>query len=437
MNFLRKVLLTIITISVVTSLSLTLTGCPPAPPVAEETTPEETTPEETTEAPSIEEVTLTFWHTYSDEESPHLTNVVIPKFENMYPNIKVESVDMPYEGLHDQLVTAVAGEEAPDLMRMDIIWVPEFDKLGALASLDQMEGFSDIKEKVYPGPLATNFYKGQYYGLPLNTNTQIAIYNKDMLTEAGVSEPPKTLEELENLVEKFDPSNNKWLLGIGGAWPWQILPWFWTAGGMITDEDITKASGYLNSEDSVAALQWILDMYKAGAIGPCVLGGEPDTWGGFTGDNYAVLADGPWFFAIMGEAVEDKAIGGLMPEGKGGSISVVGGENIVLFEGSKNKEAAWKFIQFMLSEETQLDMAEVGVIPTLKALADSDMIKSVWYYPPYFEQLLTAKPRTPHTAWNKMDEILHLAFESVLREQATPKEALDKAATEIDPLLVE
>lgn len=435
MDFIKKIFLTIVTLSIVTSLLLILTGCPPAP-TAEEV--EETTPEETTEAPPVEEeVTLIFWHTYSDEESPHFTDVVIPKFEAMYPNIKVESVDMPYDGLHDQLVTAVAGEEVPDLMRMDIIWVPEFAKLGALASLDQMERFNDIKEKVYPGPLATNFYNGYYYGLPLNTCTLIAVYNQDMLTAAGVSEPPKTLDELEDLVEKFDPSNKQWLLGSGGTYPWQMLPLFWTAGGLITDENITKASGYLNSEDSVAALQWILDMYKAGAIGPCILGGEPDTWGGFTGDNYAMLTEGPWFFAIMGEAVEDKAIGALIPEGKGGSISVVGGEDIVLFEGSKNKEAAWKFIKFMLSEETQLDMAEVGVIPTLKALADSEMIKSVWYYPPYFEQLLTAKPRTPHAAWNKMDEILNLAFESVLREQATPKEALDKAAAEIDALLVE
>ncbi len=435
MNFFKKIILTVVTLSVAASLSITLTGCPPAPPVEEV---EETTPEETTEAPPVEEeVTLIFWHTYSDEEVLKFTDVVIPKFEAMYPNIKVEAVDMPYDGLHDQLVTAVAGEEVPDLMRMDIIWVPEFAKLGALASLDQMEGFNDIKEKVYPGPLATNFYNGYYYGLPLNTCTIIAIYNQDMLTAAGVSELPKTLDELEDLAKKFDPSNKQWLLGAGGTYPWQMLPWFWTAGGLITDENITKASGYLNSEDSVAALQWILDMYKAGAIGPCILGGEPDTWGGFTGDNYAMLTDGPWFFAIMGEAVEDKAIGALIPEGKGGSISVVGGEDIVLFEGSKNKEAAWKFIKFMLSEETQLDMAEAGVIPTLKALADSEAIKSVWYYPPYFEQLLTAKPRTPHAAWNKMDEILNLAFESVLREQATPKEALDKAAAEIDALLVE
>jgi basic membrane protein A len=53
MNFLKKIILTTITLSIITSLSISITGCPPAPPeeVVEETTPEETTPEETTEAP--------------------------------------------------------------------------------------------------------------------------------------------------------------------------------------------------------------------------------------------------------------------------------------------------------------------------------------------------------------------------------------------------
>lgn len=51
MNFLKKVILTVVTISIVASLSLTLAGCPPAPPVeeVEETTPEETTEEVTEE----------------------------------------------------------------------------------------------------------------------------------------------------------------------------------------------------------------------------------------------------------------------------------------------------------------------------------------------------------------------------------------------------
>ena len=34
-----------------------------------------------------------------------------------------------------------------------------------------------------------------------------------------------------------------------------------------------------------------------------------------------------------------------MPAGDGGSISVIGGENIVMFENSENKEAAMEFLR--------------------------------------------------------------------------------------------
>jgi oligopeptide transport system substrate-binding protein len=59
MNFLKKIVLTIVALSIVASFSLTLIGCPPAPPVEEV---EETTPEETTVAPpEVEEpITLVF-----------------------------------------------------------------------------------------------------------------------------------------------------------------------------------------------------------------------------------------------------------------------------------------------------------------------------------------------------------------------------------------
>lgn len=384
-------------------------------------------------------VEVVFWHTYNTDsaENKQLNEVVIPAFEAKNPGIKIKAVAMPYDGLHDQLIAAVSGGTQPDVMRMDIIWVPEFAKIGALAKLDALPEFAALKDKVFPGPLATNFYKGSYYGLPLNTNTQVMIYNKDMLAAVG-AEPPKTIDDLKALGAKFKASDKQWAAAIGGPWAWQMLPWFWSAGGSITDDAYTKASGYLNSDASVAALQAIVDMYKAGTLGPTILpDGKPDTWGGFRENNYAVIADGPWFFGILGDDVKDKAVPALMPAGPNGSFSVVGGEDIVLFEGSKVKDAAWKFVQYMMSEEAQGAMAAVGVIPTLSSLADSDAVKDVWYLGPYLDQLQTALPRTPSPNWTKIDEILGRTFESVIRGQAETKAALDAAAQEIDALLAD
>lgn len=116
-------------------------------------------------------VTLEFWHTYSDTEEAIFKEKVLPLFEEEYPNIKINPTRMPNENLKQQVVSAVSGNAAPDLMRMDIIWVPEFAKLGALLQVDTLEGFEEIKNSVFDATLSTNQYLGNYFGVPLDTNT--------------------------------------------------------------------------------------------------------------------------------------------------------------------------------------------------------------------------------------------------------------------------
>ncbi|HCW51518.1 MAG TPA: ABC transporter substrate-binding protein [Clostridiales bacterium] len=389
--------------------------------------------------PVAEEVTLTFWHTYNTDsnENKVLMETLIPAFEAKYPHIKIDAVVQPYDGLHDSLIAAVAGGMAPDLMRMDIIWVPEFAELGALEPLDDYPGFDELAESVFPGPLSTNLYKGKHYGMPLNTNTQVIVYNPEFLQAAGLSEPPATIEEFKAYAAEFTGQDGKYAFAPGGPYPWAMLPWFWSLGGRITNDDYTQASGYLDSDASVAALETMAQFTKDGCWAPTLLGGQPGTWDGFKAGNYGAVLEGPWFFAILQSELGDKMQGAPVPAGPGGSLSVVGGENIVIFESCRHKDAAWKFIQFMLSDEAQIAMAETGQMPVTFSASESDVMKEVGYYGPYIEQLKTALPRTPVPAWNKIDKILNDAFESVFRGVASAREALTQAAEEIDLLLGE
>lgn len=384
----------------------------------------------------VENVNIEIWHTYSDTEEKVFLEQVIPLFEKENPSITVKATRMPYEGLKQQVISGVAGNAVPDLMRMDIIWVPEFAKLGALERLDDKEGFADIKSQLFEGPLATNQYNGSYYGLPLNTNTKVAIYNKQLLNDLGVTEVPKTFDELVSLANKMKEKGG-FGIGIGGTASWNILPYFWSLGGNITDDQYTKAEGIVNSPESVAALEQIVQWNKEGLVTPTILGGEPGYWDGIKEGKYLMIDDGPWFFSLQGDEAINNNILGQMPSGKGGSISVVGGEDLVMFANSKHKEEAWKFMQFMMKPETQVIMAQAGLIPTNITAANDEKVLSVPYLKPYIEQLKTAKPRTPHPAWAKIEESFNLAVEKAVRGEATPKEALDQAAQEIEGFLQE
>lgn len=384
-------------------------------------------------------VTITFWHAYNEVEMEKLENDVIPAFEEAHPDVTVEAVNVPYDEFRRKLLTSIAGGTAPDLIRSDIIWVPELADMGALVALDElMPDFDEYASAVFPGPLATNFLGGHYYGLPLDTNTRVLVYNKAMFEEAGIEAPPATMEEFVEACEKIKGlGDDAYCFADGGTYAWAVNPWIWSFGGAITDEEITTATGYLNGEETQAAYEYLKMLVDEGYMHPGILGEGVDAWGGFGNDQIAMLLEGPWFPPLFGGSFPDKEYGfALMPAGPGGSVSVVGGEDIVMFQQSEHKEAAADFIRFLLSEEIQMELVEVGQMTVLAAATESDTIQNHDFFPIFLEQLETAEARTPHPNWTQIEEFLTNAGAAYLRGEQSFSDAFDVAAAEIDPLLV-
>jgi multiple sugar transport system substrate-binding protein len=112
---------------------------------------------------------------------------------------------------------------------------------------------------------------------------------------------------------------------------------------------------------------------------------------------------------------------------------VVGGEDVVVFYDTEVADAAMKWVSFLMSEESQLMMAEVGVIPTLSSLIGNEALPE--YFDVFLTQLETAQARVPHPTWSDMDSAINNAFQRMLLGEQTPQEALDQAAEEINALL--
>lgn len=378
--------------------------------------------------------TITFWHTYStgSGEEQTMLNEVIPRFQEEHPGITVEAVGFPYDEFRQKLLTAFAGGVVPDLVRMDIIWVPEFAEMGALERLDGFEGFEALRDGVFPGPLATNYWDGSYFGLPLDTNTQVMLYNANEITD-----PPATIDELIALAqEKSDPAADVWTFAVPGPWAWYFLPWIWSNGGAITDEAITQASGYLNGEATVAAVEQLVELYESGLIAPTINNSGIGSWEGLGAGTYLATQDGPWAHPSIAAQYPDIDLQHApFPAGKAGSISIVGGEDIVMFADSRNKDAAWTFLQFLLSPWAQSTMATTGQIPVIESALQDPFIVEHPYYGIYLEQLQTAKPRTPHPAYSRIEVAIQDAVQLVMLGDKTAQEALDEAAAAVDALL--
>ncbi len=413
----------------------TVQASEPAAPEEQEAAEPSAEPEEAGGDP----VTVTYWHAYNEEgpEAQALNEVVIPRFEEENPNVTVEAVAFPYDDLRQKLITSTAGGTLPCLVRSDIIWVPELAELGVLVALDQqMTDFDELASRTYEGTLATNLWDGSYYGLPLDTNTRVLMYNQEALDAAGLSEPPATFVDLQALADGL-AEDEAFAFADNGTSGWNMLPWIWSAGGALTDEDITQATGYLNSPESAAAVEMLVDLHGAGEIPDLILGADGGiaTSEGLPKATYATILDGPWMFPIFeGQYPDFELQTALMPEGPGGSVSVVGGEDIVLTQSCEQPEAAMDVIRFMLSDFAQTEMARVGQMPVLSDLGDQ-LTDIQPYYAIFAEQLQTARPRTPHPQYPKIEEVMSTEIQRAFRGEVSVQEALDSAAEQIDQIL--
>lgn len=373
-------------------------------------------------AAMAEDVTITFWHTYGDQETPIIDEVIIPMFEESHPGIKVEAVRQSGD-FNQMLVTALGTGVVPDVARVDITKTSAYAKLGGIIPMDEVEGFAELKDAVLDGPLSTNLWNGHYYGLPLNTNCKAAVVNTEVLKSLGLDAAPATMEELVEACRAN--ANGEYKINVSGVGDWDLYPWFWLFGGVVTDEGFTKATGWLDSEASVNAVKTIMQLHDEGIFTIRDVDGTPDAWDGIN-SQYAMFLEGPWY------PFSETVIPATVPTWNGQSASVVGGENIVIFSGSEKKDVAFEFVRFMLSEEVQLKLLEVGVIPTLKSLVENDAVKNDVKWSVYMQQLESAQSRIPTPQASTVEQLWSDAMNMIFLEGADVQETLTMAAGLID-----
>lgn len=394
-----------------------------------------------TEATPTEEVTINFWHHYSAQsaENETLTNKLIPKFEEENPGIKVNAVSHEWADLHEKILISAQSDTLPDVARLDSAWIPEFEKMGILVPLDQeISDFNDVAGGLLDSAMSTATVGEHSYGLALNTNSKILFYNVKALEEAGIA-VPTTMDEFVSAVKALAGTNENgqqvWGYDEPALAGWNLCPFIWSMGGALTNDEETAASGYINSPETVKAIETLAELYQEGAITGWNSGDIPMTDGFGTG-RYMMLLEGPWKVAEMAGAYPDFEYATTeIPAGDGGSISVLGGEDISIFN-SANKDAAWKFMKFMTSPYAQEEMAKCGQIPVNKETLESDTVKSA-DFAPFIDAIKTAKSRPTVACWSEMDSELSVAVTAVMNGEKTAQEAMDELAVKFDDMLAE
>ena len=124
-------------VGVLIAISMLLSSCaaptptaapvePTAEPVVATDVPAVAPTEAPTVAPTAEPVTIRYWHTMSDPETAQFQKV-IDAFQAANPGITIAATRYAYNDFKTALTTAIAGGDVPDTVRMDIVWVSEFE----------------------------------------------------------------------------------------------------------------------------------------------------------------------------------------------------------------------------------------------------------------------------------------------------------------------
>lgn len=412
-----------------------------AEPTAAAVPTEAPTVAEATEAPAAEPVKLTFWHNWEGTNAD-VMNELVARFNEQNPDIVVEAVFQPYADMTTLLQTAIAGGTTPDITALDLILIPQFIETGAIAPLDEFVASDpDIAiDDFYPLLANYDITNGVRYALPVSTNNMQLIWNKDLFEKAGLDPetPPTTWDEMKTMAEKCqDPANG--VVGFeyytqptGEGITWQFQVWLWAAGGEFLNADNTAAA--FNTPEGLKALTYVSDMLKGN-------GSQPGPWGLFGDQKACMQLDGSWLFGYRKDAAFDWGIAAVpAPEG-GQTASNVGGEHIFMFEGSPNKEAAWKFIKYVTSPAVQLEWDQkTGFLPVRQSVAENaDYL--AWINEteprmlPFVEGMAYAHARPSTSKYYAVSDAFSREIQKALLGQASPTDALAAAEAAVNDAL--
>ncbi len=312
-------------------------------------------------------ITLAGWSAAGSTELNALQKV-LNQFEAKYPKIKVTF--QPVAGDYPSaMVAKFSARQPPDLFYVDSSVAPDWINQGVLYPLDDWissRGFDT--SQFFPGFL--NAFKGpdgKIYGIPKDGNALGMAYNTDLLSKAGISSPPATLDDLTADAAKLKSSGVSTPLCLSQTLD-RSLAFIYAEGGSLLSSDLKTEQ--IDQPASVQGITYYLNLFKQGyGQGPSALG--VDWCGKALGEGkVAIIFEGSWLDPFMSSTYPAiKYAWAPIPKGTqqatlGFTVSYSIGKD------SPNKDAAWVLLTYLTGQQGMTEWVAGGVaLPSRKDVA--------------------------------------------------------------------
>ncbi|MGI5199078.1 ABC transporter substrate-binding protein [Streptomyces sp. CA-288835] len=325
---------------------------------------------------------ITFW----DNNGGVRTDIwkeIIADFEKANPDIDVEYVGIAATEYQSKVDTAIQGGSLPDVGGAGAAMLAGFAAQNALEPLDDRLAKSSLNGKLNEDMVKSLKAAGgdddKLYSIPTSANNGVLYYRTDLFKAAGL-EAPTTWDAFYKAAEELtDTKDNKFGYTIRGG-PGSIaqaLDAMYGQSGITSFWDSSGEKTTVNDPKNVEALEKYVGLYKK--VTPAADLNNDFTkmvaqWDsgeiGMLNHNLGSYQDHVKALGV------DKFRGIPQPIGPGGKRVQVSNpvDGLGLFKSSKNKEAAWKFIEFATSHAENSKFNEsAGQVP-----ANTDAAKDPW-----------------------------------------------------------
>src|SRR5436309_1873446 len=178
---------------------------------------------------------------------------------------------IPHAEMVAKLAQAIASGDVPDLMGMDLIYAPQFEKAGQLVDITDAIGALPQLKTASPGHMTVATFDKRLFGVPLYADVSALFYNKDLFAKAGLdpNKPPASLAELRQYADKITALGGDikgyYLPGsCAGCNIFTVGPLMWASGAKI---EAREAGDEPLVGDGIAkVLQFERDIVKAGDV---------------------------------------------------------------------------------------------------------------------------------------------------------------------------
>jgi len=317
---------------------------------------------------------------------------------------------IPNEQFVAKVGTAIAGGAPPDLMSIDLIYVPTFARGEQLMDLTAKAKALPFYAALSPSHLRLSTFESKLYAVPYSAEASFLMYDKALFRRAGLDPdaPPRSWTEVRSAAEKITALGN----GIYGYYfpgntagnnVFTFLPLIWAAGGDVLSEDGSKAT--LTSPAVAGALSHMRALWAAKAIPPSSRNdGAENIIATPASGKVGMWAGGAFTITGIRRLNPTMEIGATFIPGEtsGQWSSFAGGDAIAIPRGSKQPGIAWAFIQWTFSPEVQIGiLARNNALPVRTDLARNEFSEKNPVYLVAAQAM--AEGRTPYSfAYNDL-----------------------------------